>query len=280
MSMPVELAARELALAQARTLARAGRYAEAEDLLSGGEQPGAAVLDLLARIHAQQGHLDRADRYWAEAQRLAPGDEEIARARRRVVRVRAGVHRSPWRRPVGVALGIVVLAAAVSATHAVDARSPDAGHPRPHVVARSSSPPALLDVVDLRVPGVRVRRLPTEVSVTFDQGLFRQGLALRRGATTVLDALAARLRPYAPRIVVAVIGYTDDLPAPATGDYSGNVELATLRAAVVREIIRAAGGIPTTSISISGMGDVMAPFPGDDPRDRTVTLRISPAGAG
>ncbi len=52
-----------------------------------------AVLDLLARIHAQQGDLDRADQCWAEAERLAPGGAEIVNGRRRIAAEGFGEHR-------------------------------------------------------------------------------------------------------------------------------------------------------------------------------------------
>ncbi|TDD93521.1 hypothetical protein, partial [Actinomadura rubrisoli] len=110
---PLLLATRELALAQARTLARRGRYAEAEAILSDVRRdiaPSVPLLDLLARVRAQQGRLDEADAAWAEAERLAPGTREIAEGRRRVAKARVRrTTRAAW--PYLVAVPAVVLVA-------------------------------------------------------------------------------------------------------------------------------------------------------------------------
>lgn len=70
----------QLELAQATELARAGRYAEAEtvltDLLNARELP--AALDLQARIHAQQGRLSKARECWKRALQLDPGNDAYA----------------------------------------------------------------------------------------------------------------------------------------------------------------------------------------------------------
>lgn len=106
---------REVLLAQARTLARAGRLTEADDLLSRVSEdgsPGVAALDLRARVHAQQGRLEEADAYWAEAERLAPGDPGIAAARRRVAALRDRPRRGfrAWRTAGRVVGGVLAFA--------------------------------------------------------------------------------------------------------------------------------------------------------------------------
>ena len=76
----------QAALAQAAALARAGRLGEAEALLSGLTSASAAVLDLRAKIKAQQGDLKSAAALWTKAERLAPGNVEYTAAHRRARR--------------------------------------------------------------------------------------------------------------------------------------------------------------------------------------------------
>ncbi|GAA4509308.1 hypothetical protein GCM10023191_070360 [Actinoallomurus oryzae] len=285
------LATREVALAQARTLARQGRYSEAEQILREME-PDVPVLDLLARIHAQQGLIEQADECWAAAERLAPGATEITEGRRRVARMRGGSH--PYRGRLlfraGTAAGLVLALALLVDTRVELGRHPQATAPVPYVQpSRTPARPApsatdALAGMNLRLPGVRERRRSGEVEVTFTKGLFREGATLSPGGRTVLRALGARLRPYGTRISVAVIGHTDGLAVPPSGDYTDNLELGTLRATVVREVLRGAAGIPTARFSVSSMGDAMPLFRGhsaaDQARNRTVSLRISALGEG
>ena len=62
-----------LVLAQATDLARAGRMAEAEQVLGAGDTVSPAGLDLLARIRIQQGRLLEAQTLWREAAKREPG---------------------------------------------------------------------------------------------------------------------------------------------------------------------------------------------------------------
>jgi len=66
----------QLALAKAAELARAGNYQEAENLLTGlqGGKDLPAVLDLLARMRAQQGRLLEAEAFWKQALQHDPSN--------------------------------------------------------------------------------------------------------------------------------------------------------------------------------------------------------------
>jgi type VI secretion system protein ImpK len=64
----------QIRFARATELARAGRYAEAESLLSPNGQPAEMPrdLDLLARMAAQQGRYADARRFWEAALKIEP----------------------------------------------------------------------------------------------------------------------------------------------------------------------------------------------------------------
>ncbi|TYB44261.1 OmpA family protein [Actinomadura chibensis] len=284
------LAVREAALAQARTLARAGRYTEAEELLDG--EHGAAVLDLRARIHAQQGRLDEADRCWAEAAALAPGDRSAAEGRRRIAEIRARAARPGRVRLARAAVRAggalaALLALAMLADLWLD-RADDTGRvvvaAPPATATPSLSPaPDPLDGLRLRAPGVRAVRRDGELAVTFERGLFGRDATLTRRGRATLRELGELLRPEAGRLAVAVIGHTDRTAVRPGGGYASNAELGLLRAAVVREVLSAAAGIPAVRFSTSTLAGALPPFPDraapDDPRNRTVSLRISAAVA-
>ncbi|UWE10640.1 hypothetical protein [Actinacidiphila bryophytorum] len=103
--------------------ARGGRYGEARmllDTLGGSGSADPAVLDLLARIHAQRGELAAADALWA---RVEEGDPRPAAAtaagagRRRIAAVQAGRARpSAGRRVAAAAVVAAAAGAAVAGT--------------------------------------------------------------------------------------------------------------------------------------------------------------------
>ncbi|QFG24226.1 tetratricopeptide repeat protein [Actinomadura sp. WMMB 499] len=286
---------REAALAQARTLARAGRYAEATAVLEG--EHGAAVLDLRARMYAQQGRFDDADRCWAEAAALDPGDGDAARGRARIAELRAKRASTGFGRALTAGLlprgGAAV--AALLAIVLVAALWPGDGEPAARPAVRpappsaapppSGAPPASADpLAGLRLdaPGVRAERRDGEIAVTFAGGLFDAGATLTPDGRAALTALGERLRPQGDRLAVAVIGHTDRTAVRPGGEYASNVEIGMMRATVAREVLRSSARIPTTRFTLSTLAGMLPPHGGDadpgDPRNRTVSLRVSAAG--
>ncbi|MFC9975880.1 OmpA family protein [Spirillospora sp. NPDC127200] len=270
-------AVREVALAQARELARRGRLAEAGELLDEAyhdTEPDPAYLDLRARVHAQQGDLARADECWAQAQRLSPENTTYAEGRRRIARMRTG-----RRLPPILAAGAAGLLAGAAATALLaggdgEARAPAAAATTT-APAPASPPPAedVLAGLDMAMPGVRERRTPGEIAVTFDRGLFGRDTALTREGRAQLDRVADRMRPHAGRLRLTVLGHTDALPLRGGGPYAGNMELAEARAAVVREALRERAAVPTAAITVSALGPAVPPDRGR--AARTVSIRIS-----
>lgn len=299
------LAVREVALAQARTFARAGRYAEAEDLLNQpweGAERDVAVLDLRARVYAQQGRLHDAELCWRRAAELAPGNGAAADGLRRIAALQASTFSGGFaglaltsRFTTGGAVVVALLAVVMLAElWPEDARSAPAAAPassvRPTVSVPPPSPSTGSDVLaelPLDGPGIRVQRLPGEIAITFARGLFGEGATLSQHGRSVLRGLGGRLRPYGDRITIAVIGHTDRSALRPGGEYASNVELGTVRATVVREVLRSAARLPTARFSVSTLADMLPPHSGDDPgdarnrledaRNRTVSLRISQA---
>ncbi|MFI0366699.1 OmpA family protein [Actinomadura sp. 1N219] len=279
-------AVREVTVAQARALARAGRYAEAEELLDG--EHGPVVLDLKARMYAQQGRLDEADRCWAEVAALSPGDPGAAEGRRRIAQIRAAASprrfvlaRSVFR--LGTA-AVILLAFVMLADIWQDRDEPATPAPVPSSRPATTPTPSTDPIAALKLkgPGLHAVHRTGEIEVTFDRGLFRRDATLTPRGRAVLANLGRQLRPYADQLSVTVIGHTDNRAVHPGGGYASNAELGMLRATVVREVLRSSARIPTAQFSISTLAGLLPPHPGDgasrDPRNRTVSVRISAAG--
>ena len=89
----------QASVAEAVGLARQGRHSEAEALLGAlddSDRHSPAVLDLLARIRAQQQHTDEAEALWKEALAIDPGNPSYQAALDRLALIRANPVRFPF----------------------------------------------------------------------------------------------------------------------------------------------------------------------------------------
>ncbi|REE97130.1 OmpA family protein [Thermomonospora umbrina] len=277
-------AARAVTVEHARSLARSGHLAEAADLLEplcAEADPGTAPHMLLACVYAQQGRWWDADRIWAAAQELGMGTPAVAAARRRVALLgEQGRRSAPWGRWLPAATAFLAVAALVLLVDVWrdDRTIREASAAPPVVSPRSSRTVSSLADVRPEVAGAQVERSAGELSVTFPRGLFSRGATLSSDGRATLGRLGGALRAHAGRLNVLVIGHTDPRPPGPDSGFATNAELGELRAAVVREALRSASGLSTSAFTLSTLADA-ASAAGDGRSARTVTLRISPAGA-
>ena len=290
----------QAALAQAAALARAGRLGEAEALLSGLTSASAAVLDLRAKIKAQQGDLKSAAALWTKAERLAPGNEEYAAAHRRAQGKKFHLSMRRLLTPLFLALAVFLVAwVAIQVSQLSTARKVDSllqqmetepsaqqelaeeqKSPEQLEAAQAVQPPISLsenpDIsgqasarlerslipaeMDFTMDGVRIFKGDEKVTIFFEEGLFVRGTRLRAGAADLLVRLAERLTTWVPEMGAAVVGCTDDLPMPAGQRYRDNRTLALSRAVVVAEALRAASRLPAESFIVASAGAGSYPY--------------------
>jgi flagellar motor protein MotB len=292
-----------LALAQAARLARRGEYRPAEALLGeaalAAPGPRADILDLRARILAQQGRWADAEALWREALSLDPGNADIEAALTTLARPRVGRTHLIALAARSLAVVVVLLLAwtvlaqrrelgrvrvqpPVQAASAEDARPV----PLPADVAaqRVAGNVALLDSLTAALAPLGeldVVRRDRDLEVRFREGLFTEGARLRTGAHALIARIARSLTPVEGRVSVVVVGHADAVPLRAGSAYSSNLVLGLARATRVAGILLTAGALPAELVTAQSLGDGSPPFPGDTPgesrRNRTVTLRLAPA---
>ncbi len=293
----------ELALYQAQAAAWAGDLAEAGRLLDELDTPrSVGVLDLRARVHAQLGELDEADRCWSQVQELAPDDPGAVEGRRTIERIRAGRSRV---RPVvttgrvsvaAAALACVVLAGgatwlASGAPQGDDARlrqeaeraqdleerlaasdSARAAADDERSAAETRHKQALDDIAGLlSMPGVVVERRDGDVRVSFEAGLFgANGVTVSRDGSALLTELGRSLATMP--VDTTIVGHA---VAVAGGPATGGAGIALDRAQAAAERLAEGGGLPLTAFTLVSGDQADGPFP-DAARNRTVTLLIAP----
>lgn len=292
------------ALAEAAHLARAGRYDEARralEALGGATSDDVAVLDLLARVHAQQGDLTAADECWARVESLDPEHTGAREGRRRI--------RAVWGRRRGVGAGtaglaaVLLLAGGAAAGWALAPGADGASSPATQTTAPQD--PGLAEAVDRleheldrlgdrtgqRDEGERVRRLVAAlddprwtaradggaVTVVFREGVFAAGGAEATDAgREALGGLGAALRGQ--DVAVAVVGHTSDTPPVPGGP--GNAAVGLDRALAGAQVLAVAADLPLGAVRVATSGDAAPPHPNTDEagraRNQTVTVTLTP----
>ncbi|ONH61698.1 flagellar motor protein MotB [Frankia sp. CcI49] len=282
----------EIMRGQAAALARSGRYADAVRLLTelaAGRDHTAAEHDLLARIHAQQGRFDDAERHWRAALALDGTAGGAVAGLHRLERLRG--RRGGNRLRDGVAAGLLVVLAfgggrwlsheqndsapaADSTAAAVPAPVPIAGTT---VTGGAPMGPVGELAASLTGPEADVIRAGSQVAVVFHDPLFTAGDSLGPQGRTALTGLGARLAAI-PGVGVEIVGQSDGLPVRAGGPFADNAALRRARATAAALALRESG-VPAAALTISAADTAVAPYADGatgDPRNRTVILRITP----
>ncbi|WP_327640564.1 hypothetical protein OHB24_19910 [Kribbella sp. NBC_00482] len=295
----------QVALARAAELARQGDLSGAATLLADLDDPSVEVLDLLARIRAQQKRWDEADALWAQVEKSGAGASVVdgAVAGRRMVAGIRGHRRAA--RPVLPVVGAVVLVGAVVAGGAVflggrgdepvaqptqvqtptPTPSVDTGaEERAAELARrlaaleaqrraeAAATAGKLDMIARRVAGagVLVQREKGAVRVVFTEGVFAAGTDLSTSGERALDVLGQRLPGL--KATITVTGYSVVVPG---GTNSGGSRTALLRARVATQQLSTASGLPLTAFTMQS-GDQAHPPYRTDAQNRTVTVTLTP----
>ena len=277
----------QLALARAMALARVGEYSAAESLLDNlvkDHQVSVAALDLLARIHAQNGRSREAEETWKQILRIDPAHRDSL----------AGIHRLSAKRrwPFWLPFALLLVACIIvfgslagtvfyishsfrrlqdslhSQIAEVMARNPP--------VNRGAPAQSLQTLPDIRIPGVQTRKVTNGIEIVFDDGLFLQGTKFRPNAVSDLSRVAEQVRTSRESLSLIIAGATDNLPVRTGSRYSDNLALGLARAqSVYRQMKKA--GLDADSMSLKSLS--IAPFPNDSAgnpdRNRTVTIFIS-----
>lgn len=278
-------AAARVAVACAAEHARAGRRAQAEELLVAlpPELRGRApVLDLRARLAAQGGRYAEAQAFWAEALRLEPADDAYAAARRRARRAETQPwSRLPWLWPATVvilgALSLLGLSRLVGRPPS-PAGLPASPAPPPatHSPQVTQTPPSL----ELDLPGFSLQPDGATLVVTFEPGLFARGTRLTPAGAHALRGLARALERHVAEggapLHVTLVGHTDERPLPRGGRYRDNAALGLARAAVACDQLQSAV-LPASAFSLTSAGVEAPRALGASPASaarRTVVVRL------
>lgn len=279
-------------LTETQALARKGKYAAALNQLKGiGDpaNPDPQLLDLQARIYAQQGRLADAERAWRQALELDHGNPAYSEGLAGIARIQ--------RRPVWAGqmlfllLGLLLcLPLAWWLAQGFKPRSA-ASNPanqqawidslsKLRIELRQTMVPPGLAPIDLKiqVPGIRSELQAGQLVLSFDEALFDEGTRLRPKAPELIRALAAQLEAHADRLQITIYGCTDPLPLVKDSRYQDNVQLGRVRALKVLDLFRQHSELNWNQLLIGSLGEAQYPFANNDSsrnKNRTVIMYIS-----
>jgi tetratricopeptide (TPR) repeat protein len=298
-----------LAVSRAAAIARRGDLDAAAVLLTDLPDDDPAVLDLLARIRAQQGRWPEADQHWARVLELDPANATAARGRAVIAAILAGKRRQ---RPIGqavvlatagttlavlLAAGVVVLpgeptprahpasappASAPSADQALAERrrAEDLRRQLDRIEADQTAATrrrtAQLDAISkaLAMPGVIVKRRPEAVEIYFRDGLFSSELRLTSTGADLLTDVGRQLAKLDASITV--VGHSVAVPGGRTSGGSGT---ALDRAHIAARRLADAAHLPLTAFTIRTADQREGPFE-QAARNRTASLILTPTEPG
>lgn len=294
---------KELKVANATNFARKGYHNQAEIIISEilkDYGDFSEILDLQARIYAQQGRIVEAEAIWRKALLLDPSNSAYQKALNRISKMQ---QRPIWLVPLFyLIISLFLIFALVSGTTILVNQ------------IKMSSPPQLSDIsqnqnienelinkltvmensiqslmnssismvppnLDLNISGISTKVEKNELIVIFDEGVFEIGAVLKSESKTLLTELGRQLEPYAGRIYIKIYGITDDIPMPEGQKYHDNVDLGKARASAVFDRFRETTNLIPDKILIGSFGKYLPPFPNDTQsnrsKNRTVILKIS-----
>ncbi|MBE1878388.1 OmpA family protein [Myceligenerans pegani] len=297
--------------AEAAVLARAGRYDAARrvlDLLGGPRGDDVEVLDLLARVHAQQGDLVAADACWESAERLDPGHAGARDGRRRIRETWAG-ERAGTGRHTGAVVAALLLAGggaaagwALAPDGTAEGRAGGAPATGEQLAGLHDETARLRDEIgELRAeldadrapataepaeadPADRLRALRDALddprwttvagpgSGTFTvvpaEALFLAGGAETSESGREVLADVAALLDDAEGLKVTVVGHTSDTLPDPGGPYADNAAVGLARALEAAGVVADESGLPLSSIGIATAGEAGPPHPNTTAENR------------
>src|ERR1041384_549542 len=175
-----------IALEPAAHLARAGEHGAALHLLTalGAENDSSpAALDLLARIHAQQGRYQQAESLWHRAVELAPTHDVYRKALERVRRIRTNrisrMFAGPW---FAVGSRVTVVVAVLATAGVLRLRTATREEPTGVAATDAAKPPSAAwpSEMERDLSGFSRRNEGNEIVFVPDSGLFASGSAANR----------------------------------------------------------------------------------------------------
>jgi len=280
---------------RALSSARAGKYNEARALLEGLIADGyksPEIFDLLAKISAQCGDFDNAKRWWEKALELSPDNETYRAGIERI----SNIKKFPYGlQNLNIPLIVLMIVLVLLFIVGIDNRK-QISRLSKSIETESAHVSTLLERANKFVKlseryessslyrGVEKSLLSATVLYDFKksrlsnmdslptvlvyEGLFFKGTMLTFLGEKMLIELGRKLKPYAGKVYIRVVGYTDNIPVREGSWYKDNLDLGMARAYCVARKLSMIADIPLNGFCLETSGEYNSPFPNDSKSNR------------
>lgn len=272
--------------------ALAGKYIS--DLLkSNGEIP--ILLELQAKIFAQQGKFKEAEFLWKKCLQTEPDNIKYISALKRMNKLlRSKAMKFGWnfRLLLKVAVSLLFLFLFFLFIHW-----------RVEIKEQLSSLNSKQDALNLKIDslqnfkliendllniimnrltaikGLSIKQSENEIVVVFDEGLFSKGIEIIPNQTDIVLKLSKMLEPFAGKIDINILGSADNIPI-TRGKYQSNNALCIARAYVIYDLLYENSRIPCEDLNIGSLSISNSTFSNNNYesrlKNRTVVIKIIP----
>jgi flagellar motor protein MotB len=275
-----------------------GNYSLASDYLSEllkSEEESVIVIDLQAKIAAQQGKFREAEFLWKKCLKAEPDNPEYFAALNRINKVltsksvRFYTLFNLLKITTVFLLILILLFIFVFEIFQQEQHMTFIKEQNQEMISKienlinlkASENKYLLDITDKMksINGITVESNSNEISIYFNDGLFSKADIMKTNYLKTLDIISKTLSPYSGRIMVKVIGSTDSTPIKFRNNFRNNDDLSISRAKAVFDRFYESSRIPREDLMIGSLSESNTLFPNDTPenrkKNRTVFIKIS-----
>ncbi len=254
------------------------------------------LLDLRAKIHAQQGKLKEAEFLWEKCVALNPENSTYNEALNRVNKLqRTNVTwRFRWAKLIGTVLTIILLSILLvfifnrndEKTSKLEIlqkqQSATLKRIENKLVTNENAPTDnLIPIISKKIEevnGIGLEKNNQGLLIKFNEGLFSNGIKFRPSHEATINQLAKVLETYSGKITIIILGCSDTIPLTDSIQFKSNHDLGLARANYVYNIFYQNSRIATESLIFGSVGDTNTPFSNDTRenrmKNRTVFIKI------
>lgn len=258
---------------------------------SNGETP--VVLDLQAKIAAQQGKFKEAEFLWKKCLTADPDNTSYISALNRINKLLT----SKAFRFYGLIKLLTITAAIllfailiflfIRRQNEINDKLSLLSGKQNSTIARIDSVPItktvgteLLGTISEKIntiKGINITKTNNELLIVFSGGLFLRGIKIDSLKITPMLQLAKLLESFAGKIVIKIIGSTDDIPVKQ-GKFQSNTRLSIARASVIHDLIYENSRLPNEDLLIGSINEANHMFSNDNSenrlKNRTVIIKV------
>lgn len=259
-----------------------------------GDKP--ILLDLRAKIYAQQGKLIEAKSLWNKCVTQNPENNKYHEALSRINKLLKT--KVTWRLRLAKTIGAILTMVLLLFLLIFVYQGKDEKNSELEILQKQQSvilnriennlitgkikPTSnILSIISKKIENIEeidIEKNNKELLIKFNQGLFSNGIKFKQYYEPTIKQLAKVLEPYSGNTIIMILGCSDNIPLTGSIQFKSNHDLGLARANYIYNIFYQNSRIATESLILGSVGDTNTPFLNDSMenkmKNRTVFIKI------